>query len=69
MGLATLGAVIAMVVTAAVNIYVQHDFAREWAESFRIKSRTPLGEDEIARLLVKKKRARRDGSAGDTSDK
>jgi len=60
MGLATLGAVIAMIVTALINYYIQHDFAREWAESFRVKGKKPLGEDEISRLMIKKKRAKRD---------
>lgn len=50
MALASLGALIAMLVTAAINAYLQHDFARELQESLRIKARTPLGEDEIARL-------------------
>ena len=50
MALAGTGALIAMLVTAAINAYLQHDFAREWQESLRIKARTPLGEDEIERL-------------------
>jgi putative membrane protein len=54
MALASLGAVIAMLVTAALNGYLQRDFAREWAESFKIKRRQPLGEDEIARLWHEK---------------
>jgi len=29
----------------------QRDFAREWAESFRVKSKAPLGEDEIVTLF------------------
>jgi putative membrane protein len=49
--LATLGALIAMGVTALININLDKDFAREWSESLRIKQDTPLGEDEIARLL------------------
>ena len=51
MSLATLGALIAMGVTALININLDKDFAREWSESLRIKQDTPLGEDEIARLL------------------
>ncbi|MCP4686275.1 MAG: DUF2238 domain-containing protein, partial [bacterium] len=47
MGLATLGAVIAMAVTAVINMYLQRDFAHEWVDSLRIKNRAPLGEDEI----------------------
>lgn len=51
MWLATLGAFIAMGVTAAINIRLQKDFAREWSESLRVKQNKPLGEDEIARLI------------------
>lgn len=51
MWLATLGAVIAMGVTATINVRLQKDFAREWTESLRIKDERPLGEDEIARML------------------
>lgn len=51
MALATSGAVIAMGITAALNFYVQRDFAREWAESLRVKRAKPLGEDEFQRLL------------------
>jgi putative membrane protein len=51
MALATAGAVIAMLVTAAVNWRFQRDFARQWAESLRVKRRAPLGEDELARRL------------------
>jgi putative membrane protein len=51
MWLATLGALIAMGITAAINVRLQKDFAREWSESLRVKQDTPLGEDEIVRLL------------------
>lgn len=37
MALAGLGALVAMIVTAALNIRMQRDFAREWAESLRVK--------------------------------
>jgi putative membrane protein len=50
MALAGAGALIAMLATAALNAYLQRDFARELQESLRIKARTPLGEDEIVRL-------------------
>jgi len=50
MALASLGALIAMFVTAAINAWLQRDFARELQESLRIKPSSPLGEDEIARL-------------------
>jgi putative membrane protein len=50
--LATVGALLAMVVTAAINARLQRDFAREWVESVRVKGRRPLGEDEIRRMLA-----------------
>jgi putative membrane protein len=50
MALAATGALIAMLATAALNAYLQHDFARELQQSLRIKASLPLGEDEIARL-------------------
>jgi len=50
MALASLGAVIAMGVTASLNVYLQRDFAREWTESLRVKHTAPLGEDELMRL-------------------
>ena len=51
MALATLGAVIAMGITLAINLALQRDFASEWAESFRVKSDQPLGEEAIAQML------------------
>ncbi len=51
MALASLGALIAMVVTALVNLALQRDFGREWAESLRVKRRQPLGEVAIARMI------------------
>lgn len=56
MGLATCGAIIAMLITALLNVYLQRDFAREWAESLRIKEKSPLGEVAIKELLEKKNR-------------
>lgn len=55
MALASIGALIAMSVTAAINYSIQRDFAEEWADSLRIKSRKPLGEREIKRLLRKRR--------------
>ena len=55
MALASLGALVAMGVTAGINWRLQRDFAREWAESLRVKLKAPLGEDEIARLSRNKK--------------
>jgi putative membrane protein len=51
MALASLGALIAMLVTYAINRSLQRDFASEWAESLRVKTQHPLGEDAIARML------------------
>jgi putative membrane protein len=55
MGLATIGAALAMAITAAINYYLERDFAREWAQSLKVKSATPLGEDEIRRLWRRKR--------------
>jgi putative membrane protein len=51
MALASTGALVAMLATAAINMALQRDFAREWAESLRVKRKTPLGEEAISRLL------------------
>lgn len=56
MALASMGALLAMSVTLVLNLWLQKDFAREWSESLRIKHAELLGEEEIARLLEKKKR-------------
>ena len=53
MALASLGALLAMISTAALNWRFDRDFAREWIESLRVKHAAPLGEDEIARLREK----------------
>ena len=52
--LATIGALIAMLLTLALNMRIQKDFAKEWRDSLRIKSPSPLGEVEIRRLLEEK---------------
>jgi putative membrane protein len=51
MAFASLGALIAMLTTAGLNVRLQRDFAAEWNESLRVKSSRPLGEDEMRRLL------------------
>ena len=51
MALASLGALIAMGITLALNVALQRDFAAEWAESFRVKDPEPLGEEAIAEML------------------
>lgn len=50
MALASLGALITMVVTAIVNARYQRDFAREWVESLRVKNPRPLGEAALERM-------------------
>ncbi len=51
MALASLGALIAMTVTALVNRHMQRDFAREWAESIRVKRKNPLGEEAVFKSI------------------
>jgi putative membrane protein len=48
MALASLGALVAMAVTALLNWRSKRDFAKEWNESLRIKSAAPLNEDTRA---------------------
>ena len=56
MALAMLGAIIAMLLTASINAYLQRDFARELAESLRVKRQVPLGEEEIAKMLQERRK-------------
>jgi putative membrane protein len=51
MSLASLGAVVAMTATAAINVSLHRDFAADWAESLRVKGRRPLGENAIRQML------------------
>jgi len=55
MALASLGALIAMLITAGLNLYLQRDFAREWVDSLRVKDLHPLGEDELRRLWLERR--------------
>lgn len=55
MALASLGALFAMGLTTALNGRFQRDFAREWAESLRVKHKAPLGEDGMVRIARKQK--------------
>ena len=50
MALASLGALLAMVITALINWRFQRDFSRELAESLRVKHAAPLGEEALARM-------------------
>ncbi len=53
MALASLGALISMIVTMLIMVRLRRDFAREWADSFRVKHPKPLGEEAIKRLSKK----------------
>ena len=50
-----LGALIAMLVTYAINRRYQRDFNREWAESLRVKHKKPLGEDALAQAGARRR--------------
>lgn len=50
MALASLGALIAMTLTALVTWRWKRDFAREFSASLRVKRTAPLGEEAIAKL-------------------
>ena len=52
MALASLGALLAMALTAFINWRFQRDFSREWAESLRVKHAAPLGEEALARMTA-----------------
>jgi putative membrane protein len=54
MALASLGALISMCITAGINIYLQRDFAHEWAQSLRVHGHQPLGEVAIKQMLDQK---------------
>ena len=60
MALASLGASIAMLITVFINAAIQADFAREWADSLRIKGSEPLGETAIMRMLRGKRKQKAD---------
>ena len=55
MALASFGAIIAMTVTASVNINLQRDFAKEWNESLKVKGTQPLGEDKLIKMWKSRK--------------
>jgi putative membrane protein len=50
MALASIGALLAMLIVAFINKRKNRDFARDFAESLRVKRAAPLGEVELARL-------------------
>jgi len=49
--LATVGALLATLVIAAVHVSLDRDFSREWVESLTVKHPEPLGEVAIDRYL------------------
>jgi putative membrane protein len=51
MALASLGAIVTMLVTVAMNSRLQRDFAQEWIDSLRVKDHRPYGEEEVQRML------------------
>jgi len=51
MAFASLGALITMTATAAINYKLKRDFAAEWSESLRVKIAEPLGEASLKRML------------------
>jgi len=53
--LASLGALVSMLVTALINWRLQRDFGREWANSLRVHHPRPLGEEALARMGRKKR--------------
>jgi putative membrane protein len=53
MGLASIGALITMLLVMFINIRLQRDFAQEWNDSLTIQHPEPLGEDEISRMVNK----------------
>lgn len=54
MALASIGAFVAMSLTLLINLKIQRGFKEEWKTSLEIKNRSPLGEDEIRRLINEK---------------
>jgi putative membrane protein len=51
MAMASLGALVAMLVTAAINARYQRDFARDFLDSLSVKQTAPLGEEELAKRI------------------
>lgn len=55
MGLASLGALTAMIITGLINYRLQRDFSEEFRNSLKVKDKQPLGEDEIKRMVARKR--------------
>jgi putative membrane protein len=64
MALASMGALIAMLIVVAINRRLERDFARDWADSLRVKHVEPLGETAIARMLKQRWRRMRHADKG-----
>ena len=62
MALASLGALLAMSITAMVNARFQRDFSREWIDSLRVKHLAPLGEEALAKMKKERRTPRNDKS-------
>lgn len=52
MAMASLGALIAMSIIALINSRCKRDFAREFADSLKVKHQHPLGEEALARMRL-----------------
>ena len=56
---ATVGAIIAMIIIATINAYLDKNFWKELVSSFKInKSDEPLGEVKLQKLILKKNKKR-----------
>lgn len=51
MALASLGALITLLLVLLFNLWLNPDFRQEWRNSLSVKRQRPLGEDEVERLL------------------
>ena len=56
MALASLGALLCMTIVAIISARINRDFAFEWVDSLRVKSREPLGEVAIAKARAEERR-------------
>ncbi|SDS01073.1 putative membrane protein [Halopseudomonas sabulinigri] len=51
MALASLGALITLLLVLLTNLWLNPNFGREWRDSLRVKRHRPMGEDELEHLL------------------
>lgn len=59
MALATLGAILGMLIVAGINFKYQRDFGSEFVDSLRVKIATPLGEQKLGEYKKARKGHRR----------